>query len=60
MVRYIEYINFTEVSIASMASICCQTRETRTPHAADEPPNACLRDPAPLVLERTSKLVDVL
>ena len=53
-------INFTEVSIASRASIRRQELETTTPHAPDGPSGGCLGDPAPFLLEYISELVDVL
>ena len=55
-----QYINFTEASIASRASILRQARETTKPHAPGEPPNGCLGDPAAFLLECISELIDVL
>ena len=55
-----QYIKFTEVSIASVASIRRQAGETTTLRAPDEPPNGCLKDPALFLLEFIGELVDVL
>ena len=54
-----QYIKFTEVSIASVASIRRQAGETTTLRAPDEPPNGCLKGSAPFLLEFISELVDV-
>ena len=47
----IQCINFTEVSIARRASIRRNAREKTTPHAPGEPPDGCLGDPVPFLLE---------
>ena len=55
-----QYINFTEVSIASRASIRRQGTRDKTPHAPDQLSNGCLGDPAPFLLECIGELGDVL
>ena len=55
-----QYINFTEVSMVSWAYIRRNARETTTPNVHDEPPNGCLGDLAPFLLECIRELVDVV
>ena len=55
-----QYINFTQVSTASRASIRRQTRETTPPRAADEPLSSFLEDLPPFLLQCISQLDDGL